>query len=80
MFAILFRVSVRFQVQLLSVTGLDANVTRSVGTFVSQVIDRLVDKRLLSNMSWQGTNEKTAFCGFENVVDAIKGEISFCDI
>ena len=62
---------------MLAVTGLDANVNRSVGTFVSQAVDRLVAKRLLSTISWQGTNEKVSFQSFECVVDAIKGEISF---
>ena len=65
------------QMNMLTVTGLDANVTRSVGSFVSQVIDRLVAKRLLSTMSWQGTNEKVSFQAFDAVVDVIKGEIGF---
>ena len=65
---------------LLTVTGLDVNVNKTVGTFVAGAVERVVDKRLLSVMSWQGTNEKVAFCSYETVIDAIKGEIGFCDI
>ena len=63
--------------KILTVTGLDANVNKSVGKYVSEVVDRLVDRRLLKGMSWMRTNEKLAFQGFQAMVDAIKGEIGF---
>ena len=42
-----------FQVEVLTVTGQDCTVGKSVGCFVSQTIDRVAEKRLLANMSWQ---------------------------
>lgn len=63
-----------FQVEVLTVTGQDCTVGKSVGCFVSQAIDRLVEKRLLANMSWQGTTSKWPFSVYENVVDAVKSE------
>ena len=55
-----FRVALLLQVNLLTVTGLDANTNKSVGAFVANAVERVADKRLLSVMSWMGTNEKAA--------------------
>ena len=70
----LFRVDL-LQVNFLAETGLDANINKSVGTFVAQTVERVIDRRLLSTMTWQGTNDKTAFQSYESVIEAIKGEI-----
>lgn len=63
-----------FQVQLLTITGQDCTAGKSVGCFVSQAIDRVVEKRLLAAMSWQGTATKWPFCAFEYVIRAVKSE------
>ena len=59
---------------MLTVTGQDCAAGKSVGCFVSQAIDRVVDKRLLAGMSWQGTATKWPFSAFEYVIDAVKSE------
>ena len=41
------------QVEVLTVSDQDCTVGKTVGCFVSQTIDRVVEKRLLANMSWQ---------------------------
>ena len=63
-----------FQVEVLTVTGQDCTVGKTVGCFVSQAIDRVVEKRLLANMSWQGTTNKWPFNIYDNIIDAIKSE------
>lgn len=62
------------QVNLLTITGQDANVGRSVGSFVSQAVDRIVEKKLLAKMTWQGTAEKGPFNRYESVILAIKSK------
>ena len=66
-----------FELPFLAETGLDANINKSVGTFVAQPVERVIDRRLLSTMTWQGTNDKTAFQSYESVIEAIKGKIGF---
>jgi hypothetical protein len=60
-------------VEVLTVTGLNTT-TSSVGKFVSQTMDRIIDKKLLAKVSWQGTAEKMAFSSLETIVDLIRGK------
>ena len=62
------------QVEFLTVTGQDSTRTRSVGTFVSHTVDRVVKKTVLATMCWGGTSKKAAFGALEHVVEAIKRE------
>ena len=59
---------------MLTVTGQDSTRTRSVGTFVSHIVDRVVVKNVLATMCWGGTSQKAAFGALENVVQLIKRE------
>jgi hypothetical protein len=62
-----------FQAEALTSSGLNATST-SVGKFVSLTVDRIIDKRLLAGLSWQGTAEKAAFTSFETIVDLVRGK------
>ena len=62
------------QVDILTVTGQDSTRSRSVGTFVSHTVDRIVVKTVLAMMCWGGTLRKAAFSGLDNVVEALTRE------
>ena len=60
--------------RILTVTGQDCTTGRSVGSFVSQTVDKLVDKRVLAGITWQGTPTKGPFNVYLYVVEAITSE------
>ena len=62
------------QVRVLTVSGQDCTIGRSVGSFVSQTVDKLVDKAVLAGLSWQGTQYKAAFNVYMYLVEAIRSE------
>ena len=60
--------------ELLTVTGQDCTTGKSVGSFVSNLMDKLLEKSVLASLSWAGTPRKPALKDFQVVVSIIIGD------
>ena len=54
-------------------SGQDCTRGRSIGTFVSSVMGRLMEKSVLASVSWAGTPTKAAMKDFEALIEVIIG-------
>ena len=61
---------------MLTVTGQDLTMGKSVGAFVSNLMDKLLEKSLMASICWGGTPRKPALKDFQMVVAIIIGERS----